>query len=182
MTSTCPDVVTIRGAPGTGKTETSKCLAHFFPKGVRLEVDTLRFMVINSDWTNQAEHINILNLSTNLVAGFLDLGFRPVIVVDTFSGDKLTGFLAKLRSLDENMDVHCFAMVVAAEALKARVERRPADHYKDIEVCQKLNSDTVKHLQSFEQLIDNTELTPEQTAEAIYRYITGFSEGNTSSK
>ena len=167
MTSTNPDVIIIRGAPGTGKTQTSKCLANRFRGGVRIEVDTLRAMVIAVDWTNQAEHISMLSLSTGLVGGFLGRGYRPVIVVDTFSGDKLAKFLAELHLLDESLDVRAFALVSAPDVLRARVETRPAEDFKDICICQKLNTDIVKHLQPLERLIDNTALTPEETAEVI---------------
>jgi hypothetical protein len=35
-------------------------------------------------------------------------------------------------------------------------------------ICQQLNSDTIKHLQPFEHLLDNTRITLEQTAERIF--------------
>ena len=61
-----------------------------------MEIDNLRSMVISVDWTNQNEHINILNLSSRLVLDFLQLGFSPIIIVDTFSGDKMIKYLELL--------------------------------------------------------------------------------------
>lgn len=167
MSCTNRDVIIIRGAPGSGKTQTSKCLATHFPKGVRLEVDTLRAMVISVEWTNQEEHVNILSLSAGLVLGFLNLGYRPVIVVDTFSGNKLTKFLAELQSLEDNLNVITFALVTDPEVLKARIENRPPNQFKNFEICQKLNSDVIKHIHPTEQLVDNTVLAPEETADLI---------------
>jgi hypothetical protein len=164
-----PDIIVIRGAPGSGKTQASKYLAAWFPRGVRIEVDALRAMVISVAWTNQAEHINILSLSTGLVLGFLSLGYRPVIVVDTFSGNKLMKFLTDIFSRNDSLDVRGVALVTAPEVLKARVENRPEDQFKNLRICQKLNSEVVKYLQPFEQLIDNTSLTPQETARAIQR-------------
>jgi hypothetical protein len=135
----------------------------------------LRGMVISVDWTNQAEHINILSLSTDLVMRFLRLGYRPVLVVDTFSGDKLRPFLAELGSLNSDLKVRSFALVAAPEVLRTRVENRPADQFKDVAVCQKLNSDVVKRLQPFEELIDTTTLTPEQVASVILGAVPGAS-------
>lgn len=167
MTGTTPDVIIIRGAPGSGKSHTAKCLAKHFRGGVRKEVDTLRAMVIAVDWTNQAEHRSMLSLSTRVVVEFIRRGFRPVMVVDTLGGNKLAKFLVELRSLDECLDVRAFALVTAPEVLRARVEARPADHFKDIDICEKQNADIAKHLQPSEHLVDNTALTPEETAEAI---------------
>jgi len=167
MTSTTPDVIIIRGAPGSGKTEAAKFLAAHLQKGVRLEVDTLRSMVISVNWTNQAEHISILSLSATLVHGFLDLGYKPVIVVDTFSGRKLTKYLAELQSTGRQLDVRIFALFVTPDILRQRIEMRPDGQFKDIDICQKLNSDVIKHKQHDEQRIDNSDMTPEETAELI---------------
>ena len=67
------DIIIIRGAPGSGKSQTAKSLSQVFPKGVRLEVDTIRQMVISVDWKNQQEHIDMLQASTKLVYEFLQL-------------------------------------------------------------------------------------------------------------
>ncbi len=170
MNASSMDIITIRGAPGSGKTLVSKCLAARYPQGVRIEVDSLRAMVISVDWTNQAEHSSILSLSTGLVLGFLKRGFRPVIVVDTFSGNKLESFLADLRSADGLLDVRSFALVTAPAVLRSRVEGRPADQFKDLGVCEKLNADVPKHAQPLERIIDNSHLTPEETAEEMFRW------------
>jgi predicted kinase len=161
------DVIVIRGAPGSGKSQAAKCLAARLGRGARIEVDTLRAMVIPVDWTNQAEHISVLSLATGLVAGFLRFGHRPVIVVDTFSGDKLVRFLAELRALQSGLDVRVFALVTTPAVLRARVESRSADQFKDIGICAMLNSDVVKQRQQSERLIDNSSLTPEETVDVI---------------
>ncbi len=167
MSRTSPDVIIVRGAPGTGKTQASKCLAAHFPKGVRIEVDTLRAMVVSVDWTNQAEHANILSLSTSLVAGFLRLGYKPVILVDTFSGSKLTTFLAELHSLDASLNVQSFALAAAPEALRARVHNRPSDQFRDHEICQKLNLEVLQAPHPIDHVIDVTTLTPDEIANLL---------------
>ena len=161
------DVIVIRGAPGSGKSEAAKCLAARLGAGTRIEVDTLRAMIIPVDWTNQSEHISVLSLATGLVTGFLALGHRPVIVVDTFSGDKLTRFLADLRASRPGIEVRMFALVTDRNALRARVEGRADDRYKDLRVCEKLNADVATYLQPDEQLIDNSALTPEETVDMM---------------
>lgn len=162
-----PDVIVIRGAPGCGKSEAAKRLAARLRTGVRIEVDTLRAMIIPVDWTNQSEHISVLSLAAGLVAGFLGLGHRPVIVVDTFSGDKLTRFIADLVAQRAGVEVRVFALVPDHSVLRARVESRPDDGFKDIGICEKLNADVLRHLQPNERVIDNSALTPEETVDAI---------------
>ncbi len=167
MSLATPDVIVIRGAPGSGKSQTAKYLAAKLGRGCRIEVDTLRQMIIAVDWTNQAEHRNVLSLATGLVAGFLRLGQRPVIVVDTFSGDKLGNFLADLRAQENSLDVRMFTLAPTPAVLRARVEGRPADQFKDISVCEKLNADILRHLQPGERLVDNSVLTPIETVDLI---------------
>jgi len=167
MDAPCPDVILIRGAPGTGKTETARALARHFRHGVWIEVDTVRAMVVSVDWTSQQEHISMLSLATELVAGFLRRGLRPVMVVDTFSGNKVDRFLEELRAARPDADVRSFAIVAAPDVLRARVENRRDDQFRDHVVCQKLNADVLRHLRPDDCLIDNSALTPEQTAEAI---------------
>jgi predicted PilT family ATPase len=36
------DIIIIRGAPGSGKSQTAKSLSKYYPKGERLEVDSIR--------------------------------------------------------------------------------------------------------------------------------------------
>jgi len=109
------DIIIIRGAPGSGKSQTAKSLSQFFPKGVKLEVDILRQMVISVDWKNQEEHINMLQVSTGLVHDFLKLGFNPVIVVDTFSGDKINKYLESLYELDKTLSIKLLGLCVTED-------------------------------------------------------------------
>jgi predicted kinase len=129
-------------------------------------------MVIPVDWTNQVEHINVLSLCVGLVAGFLQFGNKPVIVVDTFSGNKLARFLTELRALRSGLDVRLFALVVAEAVLRSRVEKRPVDQFRDIAICEKLNADVVKRHYQDERVIDNSLLTPEETVDLILGYLT----------
>lgn len=161
------DVITIRGAPGVGKSVTAKALAARLGRCVRLEVDTLRAMVVPARWTDQQEHVSMLSLAASVVAEFLERGHRPVIVVDTFSGDKLRVFLAELREKSRDVELRAFALVVDPEVLRARIEARPEDRFKDLAICEKQNAEVRSFLQAGEQLIDTTSLTPEQVVDAV---------------
>lgn len=171
MLSENPDIIILRGAPGSGKSQTAKRLSQFFPKGVRMEIDDLRSMVIFPDWTNQNEHINILNISTKLVIDFIQLGFRPVIVIDTFSGDKILNYLEKLNHLNNELSISIFGLYTTEEELKKRIESRKKGEFRDFNICKKLNDDVLKIKYDKEFQINTTGLLPNETAKIIYDKI-----------
>ena len=164
------DIIIIRGCPASGKSQTSKMLSKSFPKGVRLEIDTLRKMVISVDWTNQQEHINLLQVSVGLINDFLKLGFSPVIVVDTFSGDKINKYLETLYQSNNNLSIKIFGLFTTDDELRRRLELRKEDEFRDFEVCSLLNDKVfnIKYNTQFE--IDTTGLLATQTADIIYNY------------
>jgi broad-specificity NMP kinase len=168
------DIIIIRGCPASGKSQTAKSLSHYFPKGIRLEVDTLRHMVISVDWKDQQEHINLLQISTGLVHDFLRLGFSPVIVVDTFSGDKINKYLDTLNQLDKELSIKIFGLFTTDTELKRRLDLRKDEEFKDFPICKKLNEDVLKWKHYSEYQIDTTSLSPTQTADKIYGQINSY--------
>lgn len=162
-----PDVIIIRGAPGSGKSELGKALAKHYPQGARVEVDALRKMVISVNWTDQAEHIKLLGLAAGTTAEFVRLGFRPVIVIDTFSGNKVDGFLARLREISPELDVRLFALHLPEEVLSIRLAQRPDGLFKDITVARKLNEDVVKIHPAGEMRLDSSRFSSEILGEQI---------------
>lgn len=165
------DIIILRGAPASGKSQSAKSLATFFPKGVRIEVDNLRNMVISPDWKDQNEHINILSLSTKVATEFLQLGFRPIIIVDTFSGDKINKFLEELLQLNSALSIKIFGLHVSEEELMKRIESRESWEFKDVNICVRLNDDVLKFKQDSEYQINTTGLLPLETARIMYEQI-----------
>jgi tRNA A37 N6-isopentenylltransferase MiaA len=164
-------IIIIKGAPATGKSQVAKELSKYFPKGVRLEVDTLRSMIISVDWTNQTEHINILNISTKLISEFNNLGFKPIIIIDTFSGDKINSYYDKLKTENNKWRVCVFGLFSNETVLRNRLEMRTDDKFKDFLISKKLNEDTLKHKHKEEYQIDTTNLESKETAKIIYEKI-----------
>jgi predicted kinase len=171
MNRTDVDIIIVRGAPASGKSETAKCLAKYFPQGIRMEIDNLRSMVISVDWTNQQEHINILQLSTKLVTDFLNLKFKPIIVIDTFSGDKIYKFLSDLYTINSNFNIALFGLFATEKELTKRIKKRKEGKFKDINICLKLNSDVLKIKHLSEIQIDTTERVPQETAQIIMNIL-----------
>lgn len=165
------DVVIIRGAPGAGKSQAAKALTSLFPRGAKVEVDILRKMVISVNWGNQQEHINLLQVAARLTHDFLNLGFRPVIVVDTFSGDKVNRFVETLRWLDGSLAIKLIGLFASEEVLRTRLEARPSDEFKDFGISRKLNEDVLKLRPLNEYQIDTSRLSPSQTAVEISKQL-----------
>ncbi len=165
------DIIILRGCPASGKSQTAKNLAPFFPKGVRLEVDNLRNMVISVNWTNQQEHINLLQLSAGLVHDFLKLNFSPIIVVDTFSGDKINKYLETLYGFDKDLSIKIFGLFTTDAELKRRLDLRTNTEFKDFSICKQLNDDVQRWKHKTEYQIDTSGLLSAQTAEKIYYQI-----------
>ena len=124
-------------------------------------------MVNSVDWKNQQEHINVLYLSAKTALEFLKIGFQPVIIVDTFSGNKLEGVLTALGDMHKEVTIRIFGLHVAEEVLKKRIDLRTDDEFKEIDVCRKLNRDVLKRPYDGEILIDTSPLLPMQTAAKI---------------
>lgn len=167
------DILILKGAPASGKSQTAKSLMQYFPKGAKVEVDTLRQMVIAVDWTSQDEHINVLQVSARLVHDFIRLGFKPVIVVDTFSWDKITKYLETLNQFDRPLTINIFGLYVTEEVLKNRLALRSNGEFNDFGICKKLNDDVLRMKHKQEYQIDTSSLLPTQTAEKIFRIISG---------
>jgi broad-specificity NMP kinase len=167
MSAAHPDLILLKGAPGVGKSTAARLLAHHFPAGVRIEVDAVRGMVTNVNWTDQAEHRTLLTLSAELAAGFLRSGFAPVILIDTFSGDKVDGFLEVFRSECCGGRVFVAVLHASDEALLQRVHNREAGGFRDITVAMRINAESVSEARPFETLIDTSRLSPVDVANAI---------------
>ena len=169
------DLILLKGAPGVGKSTAAKLLARHFPSGVRIEVDALRGMVIGVNWTDQVEHRSLLTLAAQLAAGFLRSGFSPVILIDTFSGDKINGFLSAFRA--ECLESRVFVGVLHAsdDVLRQRVLAREADGFRDLPIVMRINLESVRDAMPFETLIDTSNLPPIDVANAILAAVYGRS-------
>jgi tRNA uridine 5-carbamoylmethylation protein Kti12 len=169
MSAASPDLILLKGAPGIGKSTAAKLLAQHFPSGVRIEVDTLRQMVISVDWTNQAEHRKLLTLSAQLAAGFLRSGFAPVILVDTFSGDKIDGFLTEFHTQCPSKRVCVVVLHASEDVLRERVSNREAGAFRDIGIAMRINHESVRDARPFELVLDTSDSSPADLTGEILR-------------
>lgn len=161
------DLILIKGAPGVGKSTAAKLLAGHFASGVRIEVDTLRGMVIGVKWTDQAEHRSLLKLSAQLAAGFLRSGFAPVILIDTFSGDKVEHFMAAFRLEAPQSRVFVAVLHASGDVLRQRMLGREGEAFRDLAIATQINHEAVEGARPFDSLIDTSDLSPTDVARAM---------------
>lgn len=173
MNPASADLILLKGAPGVGKSTAAKLLAQHFPSGVRIEVDTLRAMVTDVKWTDQAEHRHLLTLLAQLAAGFLRSGFAPVILIDTFSGDKIDDFLAGFRSECPQSRVFVAVLHASGDVLRHRVLNREAEAFHDVTVAMRINQESVHCARFFETLFDTSNIPPTDVVHAILAAIVG---------
>jgi hypothetical protein len=138
-----------------------------------VEVDLVRKMVNAVDWTNQQEHIRMLDVAAGLAHNLASEGYRPVLVVDTFSGNKIERFLEILRGLQPARTVRIFALHAAEDVLRQRLVERPADGFKDFDISRRLNSDVLSARDPRERLVDSSRLEPAEIARMIYEDLVG---------
>jgi len=113
----------------------------------------------------------MLEVSAGLVCDFLKHGFRPVIVVDTFSGDKIYGFMDRIRHFDSNLRISLFGLFTTDDELERRLASRQNGEFRDVVICKKLNHDVLKIKSDTELQIDTTGLLPMETAQRIFEHL-----------
>ena len=172
------DIIIIQGAPGSGKSETAKNLSIFFPKGVLIEIDTIRKMIISVDWTNQKEHTSLLSASIPLIIEFINLQFIPIILVDTFSGNKISDFMSSLYNVNANVLVKIFTLYASNDELEKRLELRPFTKFKDFTIAKKINDEFANMHIITEFKIDTTGIDATEAAKIIYNNLPKKGDNN----
>jgi broad-specificity NMP kinase len=165
------DVIIIKGAPGSGKSETANILSTHFPKGVKIEVDYIRGMIIFIDWEDLDEHIKSLEIAANLTLDFLKFNYKPVIVIDTFSMGKEHLFINTLLSNKDNLNIKIFGLYVNEDELKNRLSERSGEQYSNFILSNEVNKEVINSKDENIIIIDTSDNTAEETANTILKSL-----------
>jgi len=165
------DIIIIKGAPGSGKSETADVLSTYFPKGAKIEVDYIRGMVIFIDWEDLDDHINSLEITANLALDFLKFNYKPVIVIDTFSMEKECIFINALLNNKDNLNIKIFGLYVNEDELKKRLDERPSEQYKNFILSNEVNKEVINSKDEKIIKIDTSNKTAEDTANYIFNCL-----------
>ncbi|MEQ1735938.1 MAG: AAA family ATPase [Rhodoglobus sp.] len=168
------DVLVLRGAPGVGKSTLGRGLRRALARGAVVEVDDLRAMITQVDWSNRAHHDLALEVAQVALARFVALDARPAVLVDTFSRGRLTAVQTRLD--DAGLRHHTVSIWVEPTVLAARLEARTAG-FKDWEPSRILNEEVRANRYPHEQLVDATALDPEALLRQVLDLIGPDQEG-----
>lgn len=147
-----------------GKSSAVKRLRPTLARGAIVEVDQLRGMIAAVRWTDKVQHLLSLELAAAVARRFVEGGYVPVVVVDTFSGGKLATFRESLG----DMTCNAVGLWAAPEVLAARVAGRPSGQFKDFDVCLLLNDELREHCFG-DELLDTTSLSINAVAAELAR-------------
>jgi hypothetical protein len=129
-------------------------------------------MIADVRWVDTEHHLAALGVTRGMVRGFLSRGFRPVIVVDTFSRGKLRQFVADLSG-DTDAHYRVASLHAADDTLLARVNGRPSNEYREPDVSLLLNEEVRQNRHPHEELIDTTHLSPGDVARRLLDILEG---------
>jgi broad-specificity NMP kinase len=164
------ELIIIRGAPGVGKSELSRRIRKVIPQGVTIEVDAIRGMINGTKWVDSQEHAQALRASWAVCRSYMQEGFRPIVLVDTFTPNKL-GILHDLITRDApDLNGLTISLYCEDDELKKRITGRE-DGFKNLELSVKINQEVTKYRRPFEVFIDTTTMTKEEVLDEVLKVI-----------
>lgn len=157
-------IIFLNGSMNAGKSTVAKLLVKELPNTALLEIDSLREMI---DWMplDQSIPINLENAVSvikNFVAGGLN-----VVVPYPLSQKNYDYMLEKLKDLD--IKIYVFTLAPKLEKVLTNRGTRELENSEKDRI--KYHYDIGIHNPNFGEIIDNSELSPEDTAKIILNKI-----------
>ncbi len=156
-------IVIINGAPGTGKTKTAEVLLS----------QTFQSAAIDGDWllginprngTDDERRLRYKQIA-GVIKVYIENGYKTIFVTFVYPGATSLSEQIELLSFDK---VRVISLITEPEQLKKRHADDPRER-EEVESSIKLN-DQIKQLSNCD-FIDNTNLSPEETAEKISKLL-----------
>jgi adenylylsulfate kinase-like enzyme len=174
-------IIFITGAPGAGKSTIGRLIAEHFSKGLLIQVDELRGMMVkgfasaDGGWTEDAFQQFQLARSTTIYMAQLYASQGVDVVVDDVCVPE--SFVEQYATLFENPAVHRVLLFPKIPALIKRIEKRAGP-------WDKILIDRVPKIYSYLEpmtkdgwiVLDSTEWTIEQTVHEVLSRITVVSD------
>jgi len=157
-------IIFLNGSINAGKSTVAKILAQKISNTALVEIDTLRSMI---EWMpiDQAVPINLEN-AISVIRNFSSKGLN-VIVPYPLSQKNYEYMILGLKDVDEKL--HFFTLAPKIEKALTNRGTRELDNWEKERISHHYASGITSP--SFGMIIDNTELTPNETAKFILNII-----------
>jgi deoxyadenosine/deoxycytidine kinase len=156
------DIIIIRGAPGVGKSTLARKFKKYYPNGVTIEVDYVRAMINGAKWVDRTEHRRGLSAAWAICATYRGYGYKPIIVVDTFTTSRMNYFMDHFKTYNNSnggLKYRIVSLYCDYPELDKRILEREGG-FKDLESTHLINDDIRKNRHENEVLIDTTGMSP----------------------
>lgn len=164
------EVIILTGPAGAGKNTIAHLLGAKRTKCAIIDVDLVRLMASNphvAPWENGEEGLKTLEFGAEnaclLAKNFLKNGYN-VIILDVLSTKSAQVYR---KMLSENKNKIVLLLPTLEEVIKRNTMRPPRLKKEEIEWTYKLQ----ENLTIFDEKIDNTNLSAEETAKRIYMSV-----------
>ncbi len=157
-------IILINGPINSGKSTIGRLLATLLPRTAHVEVDTLRAF-ITSVPLDEAIPVNLEN-AVSVTENLVRRGF-DVVVTYPLGNDDYTYLVDRFAGLDTSLHIFTLGPSLAV-ALSDRGERRLSEQER-----QRIRQQYAggRHAPPFGRRIDNSDLTPQDTVNAIIRHL-----------
>lgn len=153
-------IIFINGSVNAGKTTVSNLLARKLPKTAIVEIDFLRQMI---DWMSLQDSIPLnLENAVSVIRNFVKKGLH-VAVPYPLSEENYQYMIENLKDLKEQ--IHVFTLAPKLEKVTTNRGGRELTDWEKERIPQQYEKGI--HNPTFGEIIDNSDMTPEETAEMI---------------
>jgi len=160
-------IVIVTGAPGSGKTKTTKLLFETTASSAWVDGDSV--LTTNPFDRNKQRHLRYKNIAS-LVNNYIDEGFINIFISFVYVRNEDLKDQISLFDEKETM-IRVLALVPGTETLK---KRHLNDDYERVSLAQSIDlNDKIKQLKNVD-FIDNSNLTIEATVSKIKEIISRF--------
>jgi broad-specificity NMP kinase len=159
------DLLLVRGATGVGKRDAVRVLRPQLSNGAVIDVEMFRDMFARPSPTDRQQHLIAMHVARAAAMRFFHQQVRPVIIIDTFTSGKLTGFVADL-----SCTYRIASLFMDPNALRGRLLQRGAST-RDVESATMINAEIAVRRHERDKPIDTTGRDPEAIAASLRRWL-----------
>jgi len=157
------DIVVVRGSPGAGKSTVARELMFLWGMGATVEIDQVRAMINQINWRSHQQHFDGIKAAAAICKSFLDSGYQPVVLVDTFG----YGSIDIARDEFHGRSVFVVSLTCSERVIWWRLLRRIGG-YKDSAMSLKFNEHIRLNTHNDDMTFDTSKVGARAIAQSIF--------------